>query len=60
MARIRRSKANTKAFQIIPKEHELNDKELLRRKYKDKRLLMKDDYGEDTDKRRDDCGETRT
>ena len=36
MARFRKSKANTKSFQVIPKPHELEDEELLKRKYGDK------------------------
>lgn len=43
MARIRKSKADTKNFQVIPKQEELEDKELLERKYGNKRLLMKKD-----------------
>jgi len=34
MARIRKSKTNTKFFVDIPKEHELNDKEKMEKKYK--------------------------
>ena len=34
MARIRRSKTNTKFFLDIPKEHELDDEEKLKKKYK--------------------------
>lgn len=43
MSRIRKSKANTKLFQVIPKVDELEDAELMKRKYKGKRVLGKKD-----------------
>lgn len=39
MARYRKSKANTKNFQVIPKHHELEDDDFLKRKYSGKRVL---------------------
>jgi len=39
MARIRRSKINTKNFMIIPKENELKDEKLLNGKYGNKKCL---------------------
>jgi hypothetical protein len=43
IARIRKSKVDTTNFAVIPKHHELDDEELIKRKYKGKRILMKDD-----------------
>jgi hypothetical protein len=40
MARIRKSKANTKNFEVIPLEHEREDAELLKKKYGNKRLFI--------------------
>lgn len=40
MARIRKSKANTKYFKCIPKPHEIGDDKLLKKKYKGKEILM--------------------
>ena len=42
MARIRKSRVDTTNFTCIPKPNELDDKELLEKKYKNKKLLLKE------------------
>ena len=48
MARIRKSKLNTKNYMIIPKLEELGDEELLKGKYRGKKLLTKNEQRKST------------
>ena len=47
MARIRKSNADTRMFQIIPTKEELKDVKKLKKKYGKKKCLIKEDQDPD-------------